>query len=132
MLVAVRHDVALAVGNGDGNDLAAEIAGVLRRLGAHLAAQGESVLIGARDGEIRGDILAGLTHRFGAVKLLHLRIDEAPAQCGVVHLGIAGEGRGTFADHEGRTGHALDAAGQNQLGIAGADHARRRAHRVEP
>src|SRR5690606_40406310 len=65
-------------------------------------ARGESVLVGARDGEVLGHILAGLRHGIDAVLLLHQRIDQTPADGGVVNLGVAREGGLGLGQHEGR------------------------------
>ena len=76
-----------------------------------------------RDVEVLGHVLAGLRHGIDAVLLLHQRIDEAPADGGVVDLGIAREGRLGLRHHEGRARHGFDAAGDHQLGLAGLDGA---------
>ena len=71
-------------------------------------------------------------HRVDAEVLLHLRVDEAPADRGVVDGVRAREGALGLRHHEGRAGHALDAAGDHQVAVAGADRARRQADRVQP
>src|SRR3546814_16495347 len=83
----------------------------------------------AADLELLGDVLAVLRHGVGAVELLHLRIDEAPADGGVVDLGGAGEGGAGLGHHEGGPGHVLDAAGDRQAPFAGLDHAGGVVHR---
>src|SRR3546814_15811278 len=97
--------LALAAGNLDGDDLAGQPPALGRRLALLLAAEGEGVLVLAADLELLGDVLAGLRHGVGAVELLHLRIDEAPAAGGVVDLGGAGEGGSGLGHHEGGPGH---------------------------
>ena len=93
MLVLVDDDrIALALRDLDRDDLGGEPAVRLRRGGLLLAAQREGVLVLAADLELLRDILAGARHGVVAVGRLHLRIDEAPADGGVVHLGIAVEG----------------------------------------
>ena len=68
MLVALHHQWrALALRDLDRHQLGGEEAARVRRRGALLAAQRERVLIGARDAELRGDVLAGLGHRVDAV-----------------------------------------------------------------
>jgi hypothetical protein len=109
------------------HDLVVEAAGGLGRDGALLAAQGEGVLVGAGDLQFRRRVLRRVRHGVGAVELFHQRIDEAPADGGVENLRIAREGRIGLAHDEGRARHALDAAGDHQLGVAGADGARRAA-----
>ncbi len=132
MLVAFdQHRLALAALDRDGSDLAGEEPCLLRRLGPHLAAIGEGVLIGAVDAELFGDILGGLRHRVDAILRLHQRVDEAPADGGVEELRLAREGLGRLAHHERRPGHALHPAGDDEIGLAGADGARRLPHRIE-
>src|SRR3546814_7719551 len=84
----------------------------------------------AADLELLGDVLAVLRHGVGAVELLHLRIDEAPADGGVVDLGGAGEGGAGLGHHEVGPGHVLDAAGDRQAPFAGLDHAGGVVHRL--
>ena len=78
-----------------------------------------------------GDILGRARHGVVAIGRLHLRIDEAPADGGVVHLGIAVEGAGRLGHDEGRAAHAFAAAGDDQVGLAAADRPRRHRHRIE-
>ena len=106
MLVLVDgHRSGLAAGHGDRNDLFGEIARRDRLAGALLRADRERVLVGARDLELLGDVLAGLAHGIDAVLRLHHRIDEAPADGGVVDLGRAREGFRRLAHHERRARH---------------------------
>jgi hypothetical protein len=91
MLVAVDDRRAGLAGDLDRRDLAVEEAGLDGGGGALLAAQGEGVLVGAADAVVGGDVLGGLGHGVDAVGLLHRRIDEAPADGGVLDLGVARE-----------------------------------------
>ena len=112
VLVAVDDQrLALALGHAHGGDFIAEHAGRLRRRPALLAAQRESVLVGARDAVIGGDIVGGLRHGIDAIARLHRRVDEAPADSGVVDRCGAREGAVRLRHDEGRAAHALDAAG---------------------
>ena len=81
---------ALLLRDLDRHELVREEAACRRRRGALLAAQREAVLVGARDVELRGDVLAGLGHRVDAVLLLQARVDEPPADRGVVDLRARG------------------------------------------
>ena len=72
-----------------------------------------------------GDVLGRLGHRVDAVLLLHQLVDEAPADGGVVDRVAARERALGLGHHERRAAHALDAAGDHQLGLAGLDRARR-------
>jgi hypothetical protein len=62
---------------------------------------------------------------------LHQRIDEAPADGGVVDLGRALERFRGLAHDERRPRHRFDAAGDGEVDLAGADGAARRADRIE-
>src|SRR5471030_1263437 len=100
----------------------------LRRL--ILAGQRKAVLVGAADAEIVGHVLGRLRHRVDAVQFFHQRIGKAPADGGVVDRRGAGKSRVRLAHHERRARHRLDAAGEHQARLAGADGARGRADRV--
>ena len=65
-------------------------------------------------------------HRVDAVLRLHQRIDEAPADGGVVDLGRALERFRRLAHHERRAGHRFDAAGDAR------GRSRRRGSRAPP
>ena len=131
MLVSLDRDrVGLALGHHDRGDLALQPAVRDRLRRAALAAPGVGVLVIAPDLKILGDVLGGLRHRIDAVLRLHQFVDEAPAERGVLDLGLAGE-RGLGLGHdEGGAGHALDPAGNREPGFAGLDGARRAAHRL--
>ena len=118
-------------GIATGDDLGGEAAVRLRRGGAALAFDRERVLVLAADLIVLGDILGRLGHRIDAELLLHQLVDEAPADRGVVHLGLAVEGGGRLGDDEGRPAHALDAAGDDQAPLPAPHRPRRHRHRVE-
>ena len=106
----------------DRHDLAGERARVLRRGGAPVRLDRERVLVGARDLVALGHVLGRLAHALGRVALRHARVDEAPADRRVGDLRRAAReaALGLELDH-GRAGHRLDAAGEQQVGVAGAD-----------
>ena len=99
--------------------------------GALLRAQRKRVLILARHLEFLGDVLAGLGHGVDAVLRLHQRIDEAPAERGIVNFGRARKRLAGLAHDERRPRHRFDAARDGELHLAGADRARRIADGVE-
>ena len=120
------HDgLAPALRDRDRRDLPGQPPARLRRRGALLRAQREGVLIRARHLELRGDVLAGLRHRIDAVLRLDQRVDEAPADRGVVDLGMARERRLGLGHDERRPRHALDAARDHQMRLARLDRSRR-------
>ena len=121
----------LLAGDRHRHGLAFEEAGLVRGLPALLRAQREGILVGARHLEFGGHVLGRLGHRVDAVLLLHQRIDEAPADGGVFDLHAARERAVGLGHHERRARHALHAAGDHQLGLAGCDRARAHRHRVE-
>ena len=133
MLVLVDGDrPRFAAWRRDRHDLFGEIAGGDSLAGALLRAQREGVLIGARDLEFLGDVLAGLGHRVDAVLRFEHRIDEAPAERGVVDFRRAGECLAGLAHDEGRARHRFDAARDGEVHFAAADGARGVADRIEP
>ena len=118
--------------NLDGDDLLREPPRRLRRRGALLAAQCEGVLIRARDRKLFGDVFGGVRHRVDAVLRLEKRVDEAPADRGVVDLRVTRKRRLRFAEHERCARHAFDAARDHEFGFAGLDGARGLGDRLHP
>jgi hypothetical protein len=96
-----------------------------------LAAERERVLVSRAHLELAATFSAVSGIEIDAVLRLHHWIHEAPADRGVVDLASRGNAASPW-HHEGRAAHALDAAGDHQLGLAGADRARGTADRVEP
>jgi hypothetical protein len=132
MFVALdARDIALAVLDLHRDDFAGEAPVLLRGGGARLAAQRESVLVGARNLKFLGDVFAGLRHRIDAILRFHQRIDEAPADRRVIDFDMARESLRRLALHEWRARHRFDAAGDRHFDLAGAHGARRRSDRVE-
>src|SRR5690554_7515052 len=109
MLVGVEDQrLLLATRDLDGDDFLGEDAGGLSLGGLLLGTQGEQVLVFAGDVELFGNVLGGLRHGVDAVLLLHQRVDEAPADGGVLDLLPAGEGAVGLAHDVGCAGHGLD------------------------
>lgn len=132
VLVPLDRDADAALARHcDRRDLAREEAGVLGRLGPQLRPQRESVLVGPGDAELRGNVLGRLGHGIRAVGGLHGTVDEAPADGGVEQLGPTGKSLGGLALHERRAAHALDAAGDHEVGVAAGDRPGRRGDGVE-
>ncbi len=118
MLVTVYHGVALAALDGDGGYFLGK-----KRLGCGcflLAPQGEGVLVGSGDLVLLRHVLRRFRHGVGAMHRPHQGVHEAPADGGVIDVRLAGEGFGGLGHYEGGAGHALDAAGEHQVGFAGA------------
>src|SRR6202051_4767474 len=132
MFVLVDVDGSgLAAGYRYRRNLLGEIARRDRLPGTLLRADRKRVLIGARDLEFLGDVLAGLGHGVDAVLRLHQGIDEAPADGGVVDVGRARKRFRRLAHHERRPRHRFDAAGNREIDLAGADGAAGGADRIE-
>jgi hypothetical protein len=133
MLVLVDgHRAGFAARRRNRNDLFGEIAGRRGFAGALLRAEREGVLIRARDLEFLGDVLAGFRHRIDAVLRLEHRIDETPADRGVVDFRRARKRLAGLGHDERRPCHRFDAAGNGEFHVAGADRPRRVADRVQP
>src|SRR5581483_2719110 len=119
MLVA--RDVA------DSDELLVEPPRLRRRRPAPVRLQSELVLLLPRDAVALGDVLAGLAHRLERKELLHLRVREPPPEMRVVgHLVAARERLVRLREHERRTRHRLDAAGDEEVAVA-AHHCMTRA-----
>ena len=80
-----------------------------------------------------GDVLGGLAERDRVIaKIGHARIGETPAKCCVHENALAArESLRRLQRHERRARHALDAAGDDEVGLAGADASGRVVHRFE-
>ena len=116
-----------------GDDFLGERSPACGRRGALLRAQRERVLVGARDLEFLGDVLARLRHRIDAVLLLHQRIDEAPADGGVEDLRrCARTPRSALPMTNGARVIDSTPPAMAKLHLAGADGARRGADRFQP
>ena len=117
MLVPLDDGLGLALLDADLDDFPVEEAALLGRLAAALAAIGEGILIGAADLMLARDVLGGLAHGVDAVGRFHARIDEAPAQHGILELHRAVERTLGLAHDVGRAGHALNAARDHHVGL---------------
>ena len=87
---------------------------------ALLRVERERVLVLARDAVALGDVLARLAHRLEREHRLHARVREAPAEVRVVDGDVAARERLVrLRDRERRARHRLDAAGDEQVAVAG-------------
>src|SRR5580704_6845466 len=119
MLVFIDDDgPRLAAWRLDRDDLLGEIAGGDGVGGALLRTQRKCILVLARDLEFLGDVLAGLGHGIDAVLRLHQRVDEAPAERGVVDVGRSRKRLAGLAHDERRPRHRFDSAGDGELHLA--------------
>lgn len=98
---------------------------------AGLGQQGEAVLVQTADSVPGRKVFGSFGHAVGAPGLRHPGVDEAPADGGVVNLGRAGEGGFGLGHHEGRAGHAFDAACDDDLRRAVADAAGGKDHGIK-
>ncbi len=119
--------LALPAGHRDRHDLGREAAARPGALGPPLALQGEGVGRGAADPGLDRQLLGGLAHHQAGE-----RVVEAVAVHAVHHLGVPQPIPPAGARQEvGGVGHALGAAGEHHLGLAGQDRARRAEDRLE-
>ena len=98
---------------------------------ALLRAQCKRVLVRARDVEVGRHVVSGLRHRMGVVQLLHQRVGKTPANGGVENGSAARLGAFGLGHDKWRARHALDTAGNHQLGVARPDGACRHANAVQ-
>ena len=114
-MIVLRHRLSLAAG-GNGDDLFAEPAGLLRGGGALLALESKRVLLLARDVVLARQVVRGLRHVQAAVRVeqrdhervFHRRLAEAEALA-------------RAADDVRRLRHVLHAAGEHRLRFAQLD-----------
>src|SRR5579859_5532641 len=125
-----EHGVALFLRDGDGNNFLAHAAGANGVGGALLAAEGEEVLILATDVKFFGYDFAGFRHGVGTVLRFHERIDEAPADGGVLEFRGARESAVGFGHDERSARHAFHATGDHKVGFARLNGARGDGDRV--
>ena len=131
MLVLRKDDAVTLPGRQvDRHDLGSQTTAGLGSRRLHLARQGEAILRFAINPPLGGDIFRGLRHRIDAERRFHRGIDQSPAKSRVLQLLRAGEGSAGLAHDIGRARHALDAARDDQLCIAGADRLRGDPDRV--
>ena len=117
----------------DGDDLIGEPSGVVSGLPALLRGEREGVLLLAADAAALDDVLGGLAHRVRVVRIGQARVREAPAEGRVVHRLLTARECGRRLGHdEGRAGHRLDAARDEDLAIAERDRVRGAHDRLEP
>ena len=117
-MIVLRNRFALAAG-GNGDDLFAEPAGLLRGGGALLALESKRVLLLARDVVLARQVVRGLRHVQAAVRVeqrdhervFHRRLPEAEALA-------------RAANDVRRLRHAFHAAGKHGFGFAKLDHLR--------
>src|SRR3984885_4335053 len=122
IFVGVDNDVALARRYSHRRNLVLEPAGLLRRLGLVLRADGEPVLVLAADLPLSRDILCGVAHVI-AVK----GVDEAILQHGVDEFHLSHFDAAPQIGGVGGKRHRFLAARDDDLGVAAGDllHAER-------
>ena len=97
-----------------------------------LGAERELVAVLARELIVARQVVGRLRHGVGAEQALDLGVGKARAEGRIEHLEVLAEGLLGLADHERRPRHALDAAGDADVGLAAGDGVRGRGERVEP
>ena len=118
----VRTRVLVAIQLAGRHELVGEAALVLGLRPAPLRAEGERILVVARDVPALGDVLPRLAHRLPRVPLLVPRIREAPAERRVVHDAVAPRVRRVgLGRHQRRPRHRLDASRDEEVAVPG-DH----------
>ena len=127
-LVGLDECLLAAAADGHGHDLVGEAAGVDGRDRASMALQREGVLVRARDAAVDRDPLGVRAH----VAVL----DGAPQAVGdgrVDQLGVAqAVAEARLGQQVGTLVHGLHAAGDDDLGVAGADRRGGQHDRLEP
>src|SRR5438552_15314700 len=115
-------------------DLAGEESIRLRAPVAVLTAGRVAVLLRAADVLLFGHILRGLAERDRVIaEIDHARIDQSPSKRRVGEHALASrEGLGWLPRDQWRAAHALDAARDDDVGLARADPPRRIVHGLEP
>ena len=112
-------------GHRHGRDLLGQAAGRDGLGRALLRPQRERVLVRAGHVALLGDVLRRLAHRVDAVAAFHLRVHEPPAQGGVVHRDRPVVRRLRLRHDEWGAAHALHAARDDEIRLAGPDGPRR-------
>ena len=122
-LIRIKDDRGLfaALRHRDRHDLLLETALVDGRDGLALAVIGELILLLAGDAHRLGDVLGGRAHVVAAVHVGRLGAELTLGE-GVDEFHVAGaDAPAGVADVENGVGHALGAAGEHDVGLAGHD-----------
>src|SRR5260221_3868707 len=97
-----------------------------------LAAERECILIFARNLKLFRDVFAGFRHGVDAVLFFQERINEAPADGGVVNVRRALKRRFSFGHHERSAGHRFNAARDGEINFTGCDGPCSSSHGIHP
>src|SRR5690606_6639586 len=123
MLVDGNDDVGLAAAalDRDGMELAGEEAVLVAGSVLLLRGEGEGVAVVTRKLIVASQIVGRLRHGFATELLLDRRVREARAEGRIEHLEILAKGVLGLADDKRRARHALDAARDDDIGLAAGD-----------
>src|SRR5882757_6475493 len=97
-----------------------------------LAAERECILIFTRNLKIFRYVFAGFRHRVDAVLFFQERIDETPADSGVVNFRRALKCRFSLGHHERCAGHRFDATCDGKINFTGCDGPCGSSHGIHP
>ena len=119
MLVGIDHfELTLLLRHLDEHDLVLENTSLLGCGPALLGTKRESVLVLTADIKIGRYVIRRLRHGMRAELLVQPGVHEAPPDGGVEDFRLTAEGALRLAHHKRRARHALDAAGDHELGLA--------------
>ena len=130
----LRHQQGLPpfLSHRHGNDLVRQIACLLGGHRFELARQRHAVLCLALDPKFNRHVFRCLRHAVHAILGLHERIDEPPANGGVIHGVLPPKRSFHFGHHKGCAAHAFHATRNHQPGLPGHDRTGGRTHRIQP
>ncbi len=127
MLVILDDRLAAPGRDLDRDDLVLEAARLLRGLGLLLRGGGKGVLLLARNLPALGNVLGGVAHMVAVEGVPEPVSDHRIDQLGVAHLDAVSEMNAVR-----RLAHALLAAGDDDVAVAGADRLIAERHGAQP
>ena len=120
MFIRVENNgTTFSPGHGNLDDFLGQSSVFLRCGCFRLAPEGKPVLVFPADAKIARHIFSGLGHGIDSVLFLHQRVDETPADGGIIHLCRAGKACFRLTYDKRGAGHTLDSACDDQVRLTG-------------
>ena len=121
LILVHHHSIAFFLQDGDGRDFLRQETSFLCGNRLHLTGQSHAVLGVALDFEVGSHVLRGFGHGIHTEHAFHQRVDETPADGGVINLRVAAKCRFSFGHHKRCAAHAFHATGDHQTSLTSAN-----------
>src|SRR6266849_5691269 len=130
LILREKERVAILLWDGHGHDFLFHPAASDGHGRALLAPERKQILIFAPDVKLLSDVFAGFWHGINTILCFHQGVYETPAERGIFHFHGARIGAVGFGHDEGRSRHALNAPGNDEICLAAFDGPRGERNRV--